>query len=424
MQINYFKLHNTAGGRVVGFEMFLAYILPLIILELVIPQGWTTSLMYVGINWLTVFQLVLVHFSFLFFGHLLDCLSSRQFGKGLLVLSFFRLSPLFWSFAFLFLAVVFFLLDLSRIRYVGKATENPLGSFLSMFMVFFKGYFGTLAVCELLGSLRRVPRSAWLVFYVGLILTIDGMAHLMLLTFFTLFLVFPSFIRRRRSILGQLYIGGVFTFIVIFMYSVGIAWKGGADNFLVLFSSGPESFLDGVYWLVYRLSTVFLSVCALTEIALKDFYSFLFSWDILIHEIRYRFCVVLSLNGCSDYIQEFNSIGRYNFTLITWEDTGRGGASPGVLGSFLHLTPWFFSWLFAGFYYAFLAKLINVCCGRGKGISGQILVLVFSVYFLRQLFLNPASFLDPISGPFLGLLGSILAFSCIYRAKLHSVQID
>lgn len=418
MQNNTRNFLSSVGAKLVIFEFFLSVFVSWFALEL-IPLSWQpTPLKYVGVSYPLLVQLIITFITILLLGFLFNLMRFTSLRLLLNSISKVEIPTNYIVSAFFLLALTFFLSDLSRSRYIGSASSDIQGTLIGVVVACFKCYFGVVAFVELLIEKKALSRVQWLVILVSLILTIDGMAHIMLVGIVFLHIFSFKFFLKSSNVLNKGIILLFLTILVLFLYSLGIAWKSGATDYSVIFTDSDSVMLKSVYWLIYRLSSVFLSICIVSQESFKDIGFFLYGWDITFNEVAFRFCKLTGLNGeCSSYVHEYQSIGRYNFAMISHVDPGRGGASPGVLGSAMYLSPWIFSGFFAGLYYAIISKLINLSVLNCSAESFTLIKMIISVYLLRELFLNPASYLDPFSGPFIGLVATLYSFSRFYKAK-------
>ncbi|MGA4604085.1 hypothetical protein [Pseudoalteromonas maricaloris] len=415
MRNNFNSYINSVGAKVIFFEFFLSSFVAWFAIE-VIPSSYTPPLKYVGMSAPLFIQIVLTFLVMLAFGSLLHSMRSSVLSVLLELLGKLRIKPAYVILGFSLFAVSFFASDLSRGRYIGSASENMQGTFIALAVLFAKTYFGMLAFVELVTEKRVLEKYQWIIVFICMVLTIDGMAHIMLVGLLLLhvffFRVFSDANNITLKALFLLFLG----LLCFLLYSIGMAWKSSSDDIYTAFSGGLESTLHNIYWLIYRLSSVFLSMCIVAKESFENLSFFYYGWDITYKEVGYRACKVFAGGACEAYIHEYQSIGRYNFAMISHVDPGRGGASPGVLGSAMYLSPWLFSGAVAGFYYCLVARLINVSLQYTQSIKKMTLFkLVSTVYLIRDFFLNPASLMDPFSGPFISLVAILLAFSYYFQ---------
>ncbi|WMN61176.1 hypothetical protein NI389_07265 [Pseudoalteromonas xiamenensis] len=405
---------NSVGAKVIFFEFLLSSFVAWFAME-VIPSSYTPPLKYVGMSAPLLIQMMLSLLVMFAFGSLLHSMRTSLLLMLLELFGKIRIKPRYLILGFSLFAISFFISDLSRGRYVGSASENMQGTFIALAVLFAKAYFGILAFIELVTEKRILSKYQWLTVLVCMVLTIDGMAHIMLVGLLFLHIFFFRAFSGENNITLKVLFLLILCVLCFFLYSIGMAWKSGSDDIYTAFSGGLESTLHNIYWLVYRLSSVFISMCVVAIESFDNVSFFYYGWDITYKEVGFRACKIFVGGGCEAYIHEYQSIGRYNFSMISHIDPGRGGASPGVLGSAMYLSPWLFSGLVAGFYYCLVARLINVSLIYTSSIKRMtIFKMVSAVYLIREFFLNPASLLDPFSGPFVSMVAIFFALSYYY----------
>jgi len=404
-------LKRSAGTQIVIFEFLLATLFAWVAVNL-IPSSWTPPLRYVGVSFPLLFQVVVTIVAFFLFSTIgarpIQTMASNAIGvfpkircRGQWIVA--------W--AFLALALIFFLTDLSRNRYGSVVgAENVSDTTLSIVLLFFKCYYSALVLAGVINNQNVLNRKQWVVVYAAMLLCVDGMAHMVLLVIFLIYLFASSALYFNPNVLVRRLILYVVAVVLVFgAYVLGVGWKENDFSRSLNIIQDYNAILNSVYWVAYRLSTVFLSAAVASNVSYSDPFFFVVNWEMIYDEFMYRSCKVVTAGECSEYLHPLKSIARFNFSQLLYDDPGRGGASPGVLGSALYAFPWPVSGIACGFYYALIGAAINSIHGY-KRQSMSLLCLVSSIYLLRILFLNTAAFFNPLSGPFLGLLGVGLAF--------------
>lgn len=315
---------------------------------------------------------------------------------------------LFATIYFVF-SLFYFYSGLNYIRYGGVAAAEQLEntSIAAAIFVFKTAVCAQIFYLILMGVGRRVcSKYYWALVSISLIFSADGMAHIALLGVFFWFLFKRNSLERfigspitRRVGVKLFFVFGVF---VVFFF--GIVFKSKSIESISSVFSALELISNNLLWLMDRGATLYFSAGYAVNNSGLDFGLQVESWMIAINEISYRFCVLFSGGGCSDFKVGFGSISRFNFSNISVVDPGRGGASSGVFGSAVYLFSPYLAPVMTVIYYAVVAALIDAASGRRARIRVTFAGSLVLLYLVRIMYLSPAAMINPISSPFIGAL--------------------
>ncbi|TRO15861.1 hypothetical protein EQ826_19820 [Ectopseudomonas mendocina] len=403
------------------FDFSFSVLLPFFIYTFVIAEG-RGVFVYPEITFSLVCSLVFMTFLVLV---LLPTVSVIFVGGFRFVYRVFpRVRPLgflVFSVVYFVFSIFYFLGDLNYIRYGGAASEQLKETFIATAIFLCKIVVCTQVFYMLLMGLGRgvYSDSYWFIVSMSMILSTDGMAHVVLLG------VFFWFLLARRSLDNFLYSGFFyrprakffFGLGVLLLFFVGIAFKAKSINVAAEILNSGELIVVNLLWLADRVSTLYFSVGYAINNSDFNFSLQFESWNIIVSEIKYRVCVLFSGAGCSVYRELYGSMSRFNFANISFVDPGRGGASPGVLGSASYLFPIYIAPFFAVLYYALVSAAINAAVGAFQIKAVKIFGAIVLIYLVRIVYLNPASMLNPISSPFIGVIVFLAVSAQFYKLK-------
>ena len=409
---------SLAGGLSLG-DFLVTYIVPLIAFGLLISNG-RGIFNYPELNALLVVYFVVVFLMLTSFLEVFSGLIARFFSSFFHIIPklSFNLMPLF-SILYLVAAIIYLNAGLSFSRYDGVSSASNLGNTTIVALIFMCKVFVSTQVFYLIAmkiSSRIWGRYYWPTILCCLIITIDGMAHIMLLG-----IVIWFFLSERslyafvsNNILYKVKYKILAVIVVLFLFILGISFKSKNWNIFDLFLTDSDFAIQNLKWLLDRVSTLYFSAGFAINASMLDLTTNLTSWGIISNEIGYRFCVVFS-DGCNYFQPEFNTMSRYNFANISLIDPGRGGASPGVVGSAAYISPAYISPFLILIYYSLVSGILKTVLNKRCVIGFTLIGLIVFSYLLRVLYLNPVSMLNPLSSPFIGFLIFILASIQAYQ---------
>jgi hypothetical protein len=182
---------SLAGGLSLG-DFLVTYIVPLIIFGLLISDG-RGVFNYPELNALLIAYFAIVFLILTSFLEVLSSLIARLFSGIFYIIPklSFNLMPLF-SVLYLVAAIIYLNAGLSFSRYDGVSSASNLGSTTVVAFIFMCKVFVSTQVFYLIAmkiSSRIWGRYYWPTILCCLIITIDGMAHIMLLGIVVWFLL-------------------------------------------------------------------------------------------------------------------------------------------------------------------------------------------------------------------------------------------
>ncbi|KTD04618.1 hypothetical protein [Fluoribacter gormanii] len=344
----------------------------------------------------------------------------------------FRLFPrisrhffLLFAIVYLIAAIVYFSSGLHFNRYDGISASSNLYRTFWVEIIF----LGHAVLCAqvfymivarntgIFSAQCMFGKSYWMLITIALLLTIDGMAQVILVGIILWYINFPAMFAKfiNTPLLNGLKYKFFALILAILLFVLGIAFKERglpSDPALLL-----DYYISKIIWLIDRLSTIYFSTgFAINshsdnpEIVQK-------AWEIISNEINFRFCVVFNDGNCSVFKDSFGSISRFNFSNILINDSGRGGASPGVLGATAYLFPLYLVPLITVFYYSIVAAIMDVVVGTNRPITVTVVGVVVYGYLLRGLYLNPAALINPLSSPMIAMVVFIIVSLYFYQNR-------
>lgn len=403
-------------------DFLLTYIIPLVFYGLVVSEGRgvfiypevTLQLLSVFATVFLLFLIVVQPFSVLF---------SRA------VSGFYAVIPLLgrgfhalFAFFYVSLAAMYLFAGLSFNRYDSLAASEELGNTALVALVLFCKVIACTQIFYFLAlklDKNVFGRLYWWCIFFALMLTIDGMAHIMLIGLVLWFLLSTRTLYNflNSGLLYRLSYKLCAAAFVICLFVMGLAFKAKSLGVVEETISSTDYFVTKLSWLVDRVSTVYFSAGYAINNSVIDPELNVHSWGIVTNEIRYRLCVLTAGMDCSQYRDAYGSMSRFNFANIMVVDPQRGGASPGVIGSAGYLFPIFLSPLVAILYYSVVSSFVDAAIGlRTKGTLTIIGMVVYG-YLLRIIYLNPVSLLNPLSSPFIGLMAFLFVSTQFYHLR-------
>lgn len=411
---------SLASGISLG-DFLITYIVPMFIFGFFISEG-RGVFNYPELNvWVVVYFFTL----FLLLVSFIEALSGLTAKVTSSVFNLFpsikiNLMPLF-SFFYLIAAIVYFNVGLSFSRYDGVSSASDLGNTAIVTFIFICKVFVSTQVFYFIAMKiprREFGRYYWSIILFCLVITIDGMAHLMLLGIVAWYVIsdeklysFVSngfFYKIKYKILAAL--------VVVMLFILGISFKSKSWDVLTLFLTDRDFAIQNFKWLMDRVSTLYFSAGFAVNSSMDNLATNIASWNIITNEIGYRFCVIFS-DGCNSFQSEFNTMSRYNFANISVVDPQRGGASPGVVGSAAYIAPIYLSPFLVLIYYSIISGVLKSVLKKGSVLGFTLIGLIVFSYLLRALYLNPVSMLNPLSSPFIGFFIFILASVQAYHLR-------
>ncbi len=407
-------------------DFMLTYIFPLVFYGFAVTEGRdifvypeiTAPLLLVFTVVLLLFFTVVRPFSFLF---------------SSVISGFYRIIPFLgrrfhtlFAISYMALAAVYLLSSLSFNRYDSVAASEELGNTAIVALVLFCKVIASAQIFYFL--VLRLDKHVfgqfyWWCIFCALVLTVDGMAHIMLIGLVLWFLLSTRTLYNflNSGLLQNLSYKLYATALVACLFILGMAFKAKSMDVFAETISDTNYFVTKLYWLVDRVATIYFSAGYAINHSVIDPELNARSWAIVINESKYRWCMLTTGWDCAQYRDAYGSMSRFNFANISVVDPERGGASPGVIGSAAYLFPIYLSPLIAILYYSLVSSFVDTVVGyQAKGTALTLVGMIIYGYLLRIIYLNPVSLLDPMSSPFIGLMGFVFVSAQFYHLRRAS----
>ncbi|NOU22802.1 MAG: hypothetical protein HOO93_13650 [Methyloglobulus sp.] len=403
-------------------DFMLTYIIPLVFFGLMVYEG-PGVYVYPEVTLQLVSVFVAVMLLFLIAVQPISVLFSRAVSGFYAAIPFFG-RDFYVLFAIFYVALAAFYLfsGLSFNRYDAIAASEELGNTALVTLVLFCKvivctqvfYFFALKLDK-----NIFGQFYWWCIFCALILTIDGMAQIMIVGLVLWFLLSTRTLYNfiNLGLFCNLSYKLYATIFVTFLFILGMAFKAKSLDVFAETINDADYFVTKLSWLLDRGSTLYFSAGYAINNSVIDPELNARSWGIVINEIRYRFCVLTAGMDCLQYKDAYASLSRFNSMNIRVVEQARGGASPGVVGSAAYLFPIYLSPFIAILYYSIVSSFMDAAIGtRAKGTITLIGLVIYG-YLLRIIYLNPGSLLNPMSSPLIGLMAFLFVSAQFYHLR-------